>query len=62
MHSEPKTSYTVDDSGTHSVRNSDVVVNHNSGGHDTMWSNSSVNGQTGAANYNEGAHGPDFKH
>lgn len=42
------------------VRNSSVVYDRDSGKHDTVWSNTTVNVNTGEAKYNEGAHGPNY--
>ena len=60
--SDPKaTSYSINDDGDARVRNTDVVIDHDKGTHDTMWSNSTYDGKTGEFGYNEGAHGPNFK-
>lgn len=43
------------------VRNSDVIIDHGAKTHDTVWSNTTVNVNTGETKSNEGAHGPNFK-
>jgi hypothetical protein len=56
-----KTSFSVNDDGDARVRNTSVIINHDTGEHDTVWSNTTVDGKTGEANSSEGAHGPNFK-
>ncbi len=60
--SDPKgTRITEDDNGNIRVRNSDVIIDHDNGTHDTIWSNTNVNINTGKTSFDEGAHGPNFK-
>ncbi len=59
--SDPKTTSVTERDGNITVRNSDVIVNHSEGNHDTVWSNTTVNVNTGQTSSNEGAHGPNFK-
>ena len=59
--SDPKeTSVTYKD-GNVRVHNADVIIDHNTGTHDTVWSNTNVDGNTGKTSFDEGAHGPNFK-
>ncbi|MDN3581892.1 hypothetical protein [Mucilaginibacter flavus] len=59
---DPKaTTNTVNDDGGTQIRNSNVAINHDNGEHDTMFSKTTVSGQTGEAKYEEGGHGPKFE-
>lgn len=51
--------YQKDDTVT--VRNSSVIVDHDSGTHDTIWSRTDVNTSTGEVKISEGGHGPNYQ-
>ncbi|MFA6397441.1 MAG: hypothetical protein WDK96_01155 [Candidatus Paceibacterota bacterium] len=58
--SDPKTR--VSDNGEKiTVRNSDVVFDHNSGKHETAWSKTEVDTRTGDSKTSEGAHGSNYQ-
>lgn len=59
--SDPKRTSVTESDNEIRVRNSDVIIDHGSGKHDTVWSNTTVNTSTGATKSNEGTHGPNFK-
>ncbi len=59
--SDPKVTTNTNNGDEVRVRNSDVVVNHDTGKHDTIWSSTTVNVNTGEAKSSEGGHGPNFK-
>jgi hypothetical protein len=59
---DPKeTTYTVNDDGDARVRNTTVVIDHDNGTHDTIWSSTTVSGTTGQSSHSEGGHGPNFQ-
>jgi len=58
--SDPKTRVTHDGKEVR-VRNSNVIYDRSSGKHDTAWSNTTVNVNTGKSTSSEGAHGPNFQ-
>ncbi len=59
--SDPKATSVTHDGDEIRVRNSDVIIDHDKGTHDTVWSNTTVNVNTGHTSSNEGSHGPNFK-
>ncbi len=59
--SDPKPTRVENNDQEVRVRNSDVVVNHTTGRHDTIWSNTSVNLNTGEVKVSEGTHGPNYQ-
>jgi hypothetical protein len=59
--SDPKATQITHDGEEIRVRNTDVIIDHEQGKHDTVWSNTTVNVNTGQSSFDEGAHGPNFK-
>ncbi|HNP23440.1 MAG TPA: hypothetical protein PKM63_17355 [Panacibacter sp.] len=59
--SDPKGTQITESDNEIRVRNSDVIVDHGSGKHDTVWSNTTVNTSTGESKFGEGAHGPNYQ-
>ena len=60
--SDSKTRVSEDGDSVH-VRNTSVIydADSNSKNHDTAWSNTHYNTNTGEWSHNEGAHGPNYK-
>lgn len=59
--SDPKVTSITENDGDIRVHNGSVIVDHNTGTHDTVWSNTHVNVNTGQTSFDEGGHGPNFK-
>lgn len=59
--SDPKKTRVTHDGENINVRNSDVIYDRETGKHDTVWSNTTVNVNSGESKFGEGAHGPNYK-
>jgi len=58
---DPKATSVNNNGESISVRNTSVIIDHDAGTHDTVFSKSSVDLKTGQSKYEEGSHGPHFK-
>lgn len=59
--SDPKATSVSQNGDEVRVRNADVIIDHDKGTHDTVWSNTTVNVNTGQSSSDEGSHGSNFK-